>query len=155
MNSDEHNDEIDKTNIDFPENQMSLRTMVRGVYDLQKLRIMMGNRIVMQFKERLGQSAGVKESELGDKEKKTLDSLRTHYKKITDGVVDKLPNLDKAKENGIISNYTELALLENYFSMEAREAKSFRQVEKALNDFPLYTEFLKDVRGVGPAMAGR
>ena len=28
------------------------------------------------------------------------------------------------------------------------------KVEKALNDFPLYTEFLKDVRGVGPAMAG-
>ena len=58
---------------------MSLRTMV-GVYDLQKLRIMMGNRIVMQFKERLGQSAGGKKASLEIKKKKTLDSLRTHYK---------------------------------------------------------------------------
>ncbi len=151
---DPHNDEIDNTVIDFPSDQLTLRTMVRGVYDLQKLRIMTGNRIVMQFKERLGQSAGVKESQLGDKEKKVLDSLRTHYKKITDGVVDRLPNLEKAKENGIISNYIELALLENYFSMEAREAKSFRQIEKALEDFELYTEFLRGVRGVGPAIAG-
>ena len=31
-----------------------LRTLVRGIYDIQKLRIQMGNRLVSNFKVKLG-----------------------------------------------------------------------------------------------------
>jgi hypothetical protein len=33
----------------------TIKTMVRGAYDIQQLRIQMGNRIVMNFKAKLGQ----------------------------------------------------------------------------------------------------
>jgi len=35
-------------------NRQALRVIVSGAYDLQKLRIQMGNRIVINFKSRLG-----------------------------------------------------------------------------------------------------
>ena len=60
-----------------------IKTIVRGAYDIQKLRIQMGNRIVSNFKAKLGQAAGMPESELGDDERKLLDKLRLHYRKIT------------------------------------------------------------------------
>ena len=42
-----------KKKVDKP--MSSIRMMVRGTYDLQKLRIQMGNRIVGNFKSKLGQ----------------------------------------------------------------------------------------------------
>jgi len=42
----------------------NLKTMVRGVYDMQKMRIQMGNRIVGNFKAKLGQAPSEKEDEL-------------------------------------------------------------------------------------------
>jgi hypothetical protein len=51
-----------------------LRTMVRGAYDLQKLRIEQGNRLVAQFKSKLGHKPGTKEVESIDEE--GLDMLR-------------------------------------------------------------------------------
>ncbi len=150
----ELNDEINK--MDLPQDQLALRTMTRGVYDLQKLRIMTGNRIVTQFKDRLGLAPSQKEKELDEKEKKVLDELRSQYKKITDGIaiLSSEKAMDRVKDNKIISSFTELVLLENYFSLEAREEKSFRQIATSLSEFDIYNKFLKDVRGVGPAMAG-
>jgi hypothetical protein len=49
---------------------------------------------------------------------------------------------------------TELVLVDQYMTLEKDEAKHFRQLGKVLEDFSVYTDFLKDVKGVGPAMAG-
>lgn len=131
----------------------NIKTLVRGAYDLQKLRIQTGNRIVANFKAKLGQQASEKESELGDDEKKLLDQLRLSYRKLTNGVVDKLPTVKKFVGDELISSYTELCLVDQYIDLEAREAKHFRHLEKALQEYPIYTEFLEGVRGCGPAMA--
>lgn len=135
------------------EAQSNIRVMVRGAYDLQKLRIQTGNRIVVNFKAKLGQSASTPESELGNDEKKLLDQLRVRYRRLTDGVADKLPTFNKFEGDEVISNYTELCLLNQYFELESREAKSFKQIEKALQEYPIYNEFLSDVKGCGPAMS--
>ena len=42
-------------------NRSDIKTMVRGAYDLQKLRIQIGNRVTMNFKAKLGIEAGEKE----------------------------------------------------------------------------------------------
>lgn len=131
----------------------NIKTLVRGAYDLQKLRIQTGNRIVANFKAKLGQQASEKESELGDDEKKMLDQIRLSYRKLTNGVVDKLPTVKKFVGDELISSYTELCLVDQYIDLEAREAKHFRQLEKALQEYPIYTEFLEGVRGCGPAMS--
>lgn len=131
----------------------NIKIMVRGAYDIQKLRVQMGNRIVQNFKSKLGQNPSQLESELGDDEKKVLDKLRLHYKKIIDGV-KKLPRQSNFKGDAVISNYTELCLLNQYVDLEEQEVKHFRQLASALKEYPIYTQFLEKVKGVGAAMAG-
>lgn len=133
--------------------KQNLKTIVRGIYDLQKLRIQTGNRIVANCKSKLGQMPSSKESELGDDEKKILDKLRLHFRKITDGILN-LPSNTKFKGDNIISDYAELCLISQYLELESNEAKNFRQLEKVLQGFPIYADYLKNVRGCGPAMAG-
>jgi hypothetical protein len=99
--------------------------MVRGVYDIQKLRIQMGNRIVMNYKSKLGQEPSMPESELGSEEKKIIDLMRINYKKITDGVIGDLPSKKNFKGNEVISEYSELCLIDQYLGLEQSELKSF------------------------------
>lgn len=54
----------------------------------------------------------------------------------------------------VISTFTELCLLAQYFDLEVSEAAHFKRLEPCLKEYPIYTEFLKDVKGIGPAMAG-
>ena len=138
-----------------------IRTIVRGVYDLQKLRIQMGNRVVANFKSKLGQEPGTSEKELEQQEKKLLKLLRESYNRITDAVIDsgevgegKMPTPKKFKGDELISTYTELVLVDEYLSILKNEETHFNRLEKILRDVPIYNEFLSKVDGVGPAMAG-
>jgi len=63
----------------------NIKTLVRGAYDIQKLRIQMGNRIVGNFKAKLGQEPSKPEAEIDAKGKMLLNQIRASYKKITDG----------------------------------------------------------------------
>lgn len=131
----------------------NIKTLVRGAYDIQKLRIQTGNRIVGNFKVKLGQQPGRPEADIDADGKMLLDILRRDYKLLTEGVVD-LPSKKKFKGGEVISTYTELVLIDQYFKLEESEKRHFRQLEKVLSEYPIYTEFLKGVCGVGPAMAG-
>lgn len=129
------------------------RTMVRGAYDLQKLRISVGNRIVGNFKAKLGQAPGESEAEaLDDDAKRLLADLRASYERIADAIAAH----PRAKFPGdaLISVYAEFALVAQYIEMEAVEAQHFKRLGKTLESVPIYTEFLAGVRGIGPAMAG-
>lgn len=130
----------------------NLKAMTRGAYDIQKLRIEMGNRIVANFKSKLGQKPGDKEETLDEDEQDILKDLRVSYKKITDGV-KKFPSQKTFKGDELISNYTELCLIAEYCDLETSESKHFRRLEAVLSEFPIYTEFLEKVRGCGPAMS--
>ena len=133
--------------------RQNLKTIVRGAYDIQKLRIQMGNRIVGNFKVKLGQEPGKKEDEIDAEGKLILKNLRVRYKKLTDGV-STFPRQAKFKGDEIISNYTELVLLAQYFELEEAETAHFGRLKKVLNEFPIFVRFLGGVKGVGPAMAG-
>jgi len=136
------------------QNNHSIKTMVRGLYDIQKLRIQMGNRIVANFKAKeLGQIAGKNEDELGGEEQQILALLRARFKKITDGV-KAFPPKGKFKPDEVISSYSELCLMRSYISLETEEHTMTLQLRHSLNEFLIYTEFLKDVRGCGPLMSG-
>jgi len=108
-------------------NRNELRTITRGAYDLQKLRIQMGNRIVGNFKAKLGQEPGTKEKELDAEGKKILENLRKHYKKITDGVAI-FPRQSSFKGDEVISSYTELCLIAQYMDLESSENTHFRRL---------------------------
>jgi hypothetical protein len=148
-----------------------IRTIVRSAYDLQQLRIQMGNRITANFKAKLGITPdGMSEKELEKAEKSVLDKLRASYNRITDAVVaqhegddgeaeetintGKLPTPKKFKGDELITTYTELVLVDQYVTILRDEEKQFSTLKKVLTGIPIYDHFLKDVRGIGPAMAG-
>lgn len=133
-----------------------LKTMVSGVYQLQSLRIATGNRIAANFRAKLGLQSSEDESKLEKQDQETLAVLRMAYKRITDGIVEgKLipANRFKPDDDGVITTYTELCLVDQYIGLEREEAKHFRNMEKTLVEFPIYTDFLRDIRGIGPALA--
>lgn len=141
-----------------------IRTMVRSAYDMQNLRIQMGNRVTASFKQKLGlRQDGMSEKELEKQEKSLLDQLRTSYNRITDGIVaehgedikaGKLPTEKKFVGDQLITHYSELLLVDNYINTLRNEEHHFKDMEKILKKIPVYTEFLSDVRGIGPALAG-
>lgn len=132
--------------------RQQLKSMTRGAYDIQKLRIQMGNRIAANFRSKLGIKPGEKEEEAEEDVKGTLELLRASYKKITDGI-KAFPRQSTFKGDELISNYTELCLVAEYCDLETSEDKHFRRLEAVLQDFPIYIEFLEKVRGCGPAMS--
>lgn len=135
-------------------NRHNIRCLVRGLYDIQKLRIQIGNRITANFKAKeLGQTAGKSEEELETEEKNILLTLRERFKKITDGIKS-FPTRNKFKPDELISTYAELCLIRSYISLETEENTMVQQLKHALKDFPIYTEFLEQVKGCGPLMSG-
>ena len=131
-----------------------LRVLVRGTYDLQKLRIQMGNRIVGNFKVKLGQEPSASEDVLEKDAQKLLDKIRKSFDLITDGVIENLPTRKQFKGEGVISTYTELVLVSSYISIEHDEKRHFARFESVLEDYPIWNAWLKDVRGIGPSMGG-
>ena len=113
----------------------------------------MGNRIVANWKAKLGQAPSATEETLDAAEKTLLDDLRESYKKLADGVAT-LPRQSTFKGDELISTYTELVLIDQYLSLEEQENKQFSRLKNVLKDFPVYNEFLVNVYGIGPAMAG-
>jgi len=138
--------------------QQELKTIVRGVYALQKLRIQTGNRIVAAFKSKLGIKPSEKESEssISKKDKTLLENIKLAYKNITEGIVDPdSPLKDKfpPKENPLITNRAELSMVSTYMRLSSTEQRQFKDLVDILDDFPIWTEFLSGVQGIGPAIA--
>jgi len=131
----------------------NLKILVRGAYDLQKLRIQMGNRIVANFKGRLGQKPSESEDTIDQEGKRLLAQIRSSYKKITDKVKT-FPRQATFTGDLVISTFTELCLVSQYVSLEKEEKAHFGKLGSVLNEYPIFIKFLKGVKGVGPAMAG-
>jgi len=131
----------------------SMKIVVRGLYDIQKLRIQMGNRIVGNFKVKLGQAPGESEKELDDEGKKILARLRTSYKNITKGVTT-FPRESTFQGDGIIDTYSELRLIKGIMDLEYAESEQEKTIKSLLGSFPIWNDFLSGVTGIGPLMAG-
>lgn len=132
--------------------KQNLKAMVRGCYDIQKIRIQMGNRIVANFRSKLGLESSEKEKD-NKEANKLLNTIRKDYKLITDGIIG-LPTRKKFKREGVISEYAELVLVHSYHFSVQQEDKLFKLLDKLLGDFPIWNDYLFGVLGIGPAMAG-
>ena len=154
---------------------MALRLMVRGAYDLQKLRIQCGLRLCANFRAKLKQQKpeaapvvegepppdiedveGEQEEDLTAEAKSLIAQLKESYGRLTDGIARNrtLPKEKGFKGDELISNFVELTLVDQYLGLEREEAKHFRQMTAVLDRIPIYKEFLEFEKGVGPAMAG-
>lgn len=66
-----------------------IRNLVSSIYDIQKLRIATGNRIVQSFNTQMGQEPQTKQEEMEEDTIKLINALRSEYKRITDAYIDK------------------------------------------------------------------
>jgi hypothetical protein len=136
--------------------KQEVRLITRGAYDVQALRIMMGNRIVANFKSKLGQEAGETEDDsLDDSAKDILAMLRKSHARITDAVIETSRNIrpDRFVGDELVSTYTEFALISHYVALLKAEQDHFRRLLNVIKDMPIQKMFLNGITGIGPAMA--
>ena len=131
-----------------------IRNIVRSTYDIQKLRIQNGNRVVANFRSKMGLDT----ADDADADK-ILESLRVEYERLTDVIAFETLTPSKVakisfQENKTITNLAELILAEQYFGILKNETKLFKTLEIVLKEVPIYKDFLADIPGVGPQMAG-
>jgi hypothetical protein len=136
-----------------------LKLMVRGVYDLQHLRIQTGLRLCANFRNKLRENIDdaeeTEEGELSEKGKKILDVLKASYRRLTEGVARNrtLPRREGFVGDGVISDFAELSLIHQYEGLEKLEREHFRHIGEELEGFPIYTDWLEKQHGIGPALA--
>lgn len=139
-----------------------IRSMVRGAYDLQDNRTRMGLRVVANFKAVIGQEPSTKESDLEKDAKELLLQLRKDFDRITDAIAgkrliatkfDKYTKVLEDDSKALISNYAEYSLAKMYFEILKSEQEAFKHLEKVVEEHPIWTNFLIDVKGCGAAMA--
>jgi hypothetical protein len=161
--------------------QTKLRELIRGIYQLQKLRIQAGNRLCASYYSRLGLKPGQKideflkqlenaheaespysnlppadnESDL-IKAKDLLVKMRQEYKLLSGGILLNQQQIKKLDfgTSSMITDEIDYLLVEIFAALITQEEKTFRHLNSLLLDFPIYTEFLQKVRGIGPALAG-
>jgi len=138
--------------------RLEIKTIVSSAYDMQKLRIQTGLRIVANFKVKLGQEPGDDENELSPEATNLLASLRASYKRITDGLMKedgkmkRMPTIFPA--DGLITDYAHYALLRSYEMLLENEETLFKDLAKVVKKHPMWDSFFDKVRGCGPAVAG-
>ncbi len=147
------------------ENIRLLKLMVKGSYDLQALRIQAGLRLCANFRAKLKSEVAVPEEgsfdegpaegELSDDALDVIKRLKDSYKRLTDGIAKNrtIPTEKGFTGDELIADYTELVLVDQYIKLESQEKVQFNQLIHTLEKIPIYTEYLADVRGVGPALA--
>lgn len=151
-----------------------IRLLVSGIYDLQKLRISAGNRLVQSFY----QSLGIKPSESPDNaekaEKSMIDKLKGEYTRISDAlVVTEKPgkegktktttvktaikklNQSKEKEDNLefVRDETDYKMIESYILLLQSEEESIKALEKIVKKHPMWDAFFSKVKGCGTLMS--
>lgn len=134
------------------ENKSAIRATVRGMYDMQQLRIQAGNRIVANFRSKLGIEAGEADTETDKEAEKLLNTLRAEYKLLTEGVnrITRRMNLEAGE---YIDSHTEIRLIQQYERLVQAEDAAEKTLEDLLDEAPIYTQFLAHIRGISTKMA--
>ena len=150
------------SNTFMQQRRTELATAVATAYDLQKLRVMTGNRLCANFRAKLGLAPSEAEEELEKQIKDVLDKLRQDYKLITQGVVEitkadgslALPRSNSFKPGNLITSYGEFMMMQQYLALEAQEDDHFKKnLPSLLKGIPVFDYYLDHVKGVGPAAA--
>lgn len=143
-----------------------IRCLIANVYDLQKLRISAGNRLVQSFYISLGVEPSTSPDDADKEEKKMIDRLKTDYKRITDAIAESLKKdgsaitvkkaikeLQQKNELTVIRDDMDYKLIESYMFLLKSEEEEVKVLEKYVHSHPLYEKFFKDIKGCGTLMS--
>lgn len=133
---------------------------IKMYYDIQKLRIAVGNRIVASFNLQLGQEPGMKQSDLEEDSQKMISKLRKEYRLITDAYIEEKKSIKKMIQTMIftndlvfIKNTLDYDLIDQYEMLYQTEKKTEKTIKGLITQHPLWEKFFLGVKGCGPVMA--
>ena len=141
-----------------------IRNLIDGVYDIQKLRIATGNRIVAALRgEPDPEKEAAKTAEQKEKEQKEKDSVLAkvlkEYKRITDVYVERynssgpIVKAITADHTDFIKTKVDYTLVQQYMKLLDAEDGLAKVVETEVKQHPMWDAFFADVRGCGPLMS--
>lgn len=155
-----------------------VRVLINGIYDIQKLRISTGNRIVQSFNLQMGQEPSTKQKEMGEEALSLINKLKKEYKRITDAYIAKeyvysdnnsnsvkitfkknvkiqdiIESIDKNSETLSIKSEYDYNLMKHYVSLQDTEELMVKDLEKEIHKHPMWDLFFKDVKGCAALMA--
>jgi hypothetical protein len=131
-----------------------LRQLTRGYYDIQKLRIAVGNRLCANFYVKIGVDPKSKTETAPGWGKEILKYYIVEYTRLADFVSENHRNLKKVLDDycGVIGSKAEYAMVQTYINFVKQETFLEKQMGDYLDFFPIWTQFLKGIDGVGPLM---
>lgn len=144
--------------------KQQIRCLIANVYDLQKLRISAGNRLVQSFYLQLGIAQSTSPDDVDKEEKKMIDRLKAEYKRITDAVAENnksiksnIKALRESDEEGkrltLIRNDQDFKLVESYTYLLKAEEESTKSLDKYVKQHKLWDAFFADIKGCGTLMS--
>lgn len=86
---------VNETVVNNDVQREKIRNLVKTVYDIQKLRIATGNRVVQSFNIQMGQAPSTKQEDMDSEAQKMIQTLHKEYNRITDGYINKSYSVSK------------------------------------------------------------
>lgn len=149
-------DEIDEVRERANLSRGMIRALVASGYEMQKLRIQCGLRLVANFRKDLGIEPSQSEDDLSPDAKQLIEDLRTSYGKITEAVAMNSQVRKRSNKafvgDGLIKSKAEMAMVRSFLDLENNEKQTFKELDEIISDHPVYP-FLKAVKGCGPALS--
>lgn len=154
-----NNQEVKNDNQEIKE---QIRCLLSNVYDMQKLRISAGNRLVQSLYIQMG----IKPSESPDEaETKFIDKIKKEYKRVSDAfaggdyrtIKSTIKALSKSKDTNdnlsVIRNEIDYKLIESYMLLLKSEEELVKVLDTYVKEHPLWKEFFEPIKGCGTLMA--
>lgn len=144
-----------------------IRVCLSGLYDLQTIRIQIGNRVVANFYRKLGiqpsespkvlEEGGKKEDKLANK---LLKDLQAEYARLADGIVCNKLTIRKQIEKfdacvsdkeptKMIRDYQDFELVRSYMLIVESEKHYETVLEDIVHEHPMWEHFFKGAGGCG------
>ena len=158
---------LSNTQIEEMQNlKVQIRCLISNIYDLQKLRIGAGNRLVQSFYIQLGIKPSESPDDAEKAEKKLIDRLKWEYSRISDAVAEKNKTVKSVinslreeksdKEEDVLTyvrNELDYKLIRSYMLLLEAEEDATKVLDKYVKSHPLWDAFFKDIKGCGPLMS--
>lgn len=163
--------------------KQKIRNLIKALYDLQKLRIANGNRVVQSFNIQMGQKPSKKQEDMDDKARKLIQQMKKEYDRITDAYVNKSYVLkkkidndtkvitikinknasiekiintlkdDKKAEIEFIRSKIDYELIGTYVDLMDAEERILKILTIEVAKHPMWDKFFKDIKGCGILMS--
>ena len=143
-----------------------IRTLVKGMYDIQELRVATGNRIVASMRPSLVDSVA---SRVSDEDKEAQDKavqsalmqIAKEYDQITQYFVEQFKargsvqkSIDAMSDQlDYIKSKIDYEIVQSWGYLRASETTMLKSIEAEIKAYPLWDEFFAKVKGCGPLMA--